>query len=210
MRGLLWKDLCLLGKRKLSLLLPLLLLPLLSGQGSAFFVCFCCIFGVILGVGTISYDEFDNGFPFLLCLPVTRKDYVREKFLFCLLCALCFWLLGNVLALIAGLAAGSVLSLSDLGLSLLLLPIVGVFVAIQLPLQLKYGPEKSRLVMCFIVGFSIGLFLIVDRWLGGSGTGASGLAPNPTALAAVMLLIAAAALTLSYRCSLRILNRKSF
>ena len=35
----------------------------------------------IFAITTISYDEFDNGLAFLMTLPVTRKQYVAEKYL---------------------------------------------------------------------------------------------------------------------------------
>ena len=33
-------------------------------------------------MSSISYDEFDNGNAFLFSLPITRKDYVLEKYIF--------------------------------------------------------------------------------------------------------------------------------
>ena len=34
-------------------------------------------------VSTISYDEYDNGYPFLFTLPITRRQYVNEKYVVC-------------------------------------------------------------------------------------------------------------------------------
>ena len=36
----------------------------------------------ILAIGTISYDSNENGMAFLMCLPISRKDYVKEKFIY--------------------------------------------------------------------------------------------------------------------------------
>lgn len=44
------------------------------------------MFGAMIAVGTLSYDETDNGLAFLMTLPVDRKTYVREKYLFILIC----------------------------------------------------------------------------------------------------------------------------
>ncbi len=40
----------------------------------------------MFSISTLGYDEFDNGFRFLFTLPVSRKAYVREKYLFFILC----------------------------------------------------------------------------------------------------------------------------
>lgn len=44
------------------------------------------MFRAMIAVGTLSYDETDNGLAFLMTLPVDRKTYVREKYLFILIC----------------------------------------------------------------------------------------------------------------------------
>ena len=36
----------------------------------------------MFSVGTISYDEYDNGGAFLFSLPITRKVYVAEKYVY--------------------------------------------------------------------------------------------------------------------------------
>ena len=38
---------------------------------------------IVLLIGTLSCDEADNGLPFLFTLPIDRKLYIREKYLFC-------------------------------------------------------------------------------------------------------------------------------
>lgn len=37
---------------------------------------------IIVIVGTISYDEYDNGYRFLMTLPIDAKMYVLEKYIF--------------------------------------------------------------------------------------------------------------------------------
>ena len=41
------------------------------------------VFGTIFSVSTISFDEVDNGYSYIMTLPVTYKDYVYEKYMFC-------------------------------------------------------------------------------------------------------------------------------
>ena len=54
----------------------------LAGSGSvSFAIGYFTIVTAIFAITTISYDEFDYGLAFLMTLPVTRKQYVAEKYL---------------------------------------------------------------------------------------------------------------------------------
>lgn len=98
-------------------------------------------------LSTISYDEFDNGNAFLFSLPITRKQYAIEKYVF-------GFLLGFVSVVLA-IAVILVLDFANSDISLLevLLAagIVYIFVmlvqAVMLPLQLKFGSERGRIAI---------------------------------------------------------------
>lgn len=51
--------------------------------GSATFVVgyIILVFG-LFALNTISYDEMDNGYAFLFTLPISRADYVKEKYVY--------------------------------------------------------------------------------------------------------------------------------
>lgn len=55
-----------------------------SMDGGSFFTAYMMFVGIGLSAGTISYDTSDHGMQFLLTLPVTRREYVKEKYLFCI------------------------------------------------------------------------------------------------------------------------------
>ena len=88
MKGLLTKDFRILAgqKRYFTIIILIALIFLCSGQPAQIIVGYCTMFGMLFTVNTISYDEFDHGYLFLFTLPVTRKDYVLEKYVFMLLC----------------------------------------------------------------------------------------------------------------------------
>ena len=96
-------------------------------------------------VNTISYDEFDHGYLFLFTLPVTRKDYVLEKYVFMLLCGGGFWAVSAAAGFVADYIRGDVVSLLEwlMPMFLILLEMT-IFLAVMLPVSLKYGMEKSR------------------------------------------------------------------
>ncbi len=74
MLGLIEKDLRLTLTRTQTLLL-FFIMTLVMGItiGGSFLISYPAIIAVITAVGTISYDEFDNGFAFLMTLPFDRK-----------------------------------------------------------------------------------------------------------------------------------------
>ena len=84
MKGLLIKDLRLMKNMGNSLAIILLVAVGMSFYISdmSFIVIYMAIIGTSFTSSTISYDEFDNGNAFLFSLPVSRKDYVLEKYLF--------------------------------------------------------------------------------------------------------------------------------
>ena len=95
MKGLLTKDFRILAgqKRYFTIIILIALIFLCSGQPAQIIVGYCTMFGMLFTVNTISYDEFDHGYLFLFTLPVTRKDYVLEKYVFMLLVRR--WFLGS-------------------------------------------------------------------------------------------------------------------
>ena len=88
MLGLIEKDLRLTLARKQTLII-FFIMALVMGlsMNGSFIIGYLTMLATIIAVGTISYDEFDNGFAFLMTLPFDRRTYVREKYLFSLIMA---------------------------------------------------------------------------------------------------------------------------
>ena len=103
MFGLIEKDLRLTFARKQTLLI-FFIMALVMGisMDGSFIVGYLTMLAAVISIGTISYDEYDNGFAFLMTLPFGRKTYVREKYLFCLkillIVSLCVVITNAVLA----------------------------------------------------------------------------------------------------------------
>ena len=84
MKGLFVKDIELMKQQKQFFILVVVMEVILNlaGSGSVSFATgYFTIVTAIFAITTISYDEFDNGLAFLMTLPVTRKQYVAEKYL---------------------------------------------------------------------------------------------------------------------------------
>ena len=85
MSGLLEKDICLLlkGHRNTMILFLMICVFLGLSQTDTFILGYFPFLMIVLLIGTLSCDEADNGLPFLFTLPIDRKLYIREKYLFC-------------------------------------------------------------------------------------------------------------------------------
>lgn len=82
MKGLLIKDLKLIKTRGLFILFVVaafVILQLGAGNGEMG-VGLTTLMLSMFSITSITYDEYENGMPFLFTLPITRKEYVREKY----------------------------------------------------------------------------------------------------------------------------------
>ena len=154
MAGLMEKDFRILLQRKQAFLVFLVIAVLLSvTQGGAGVVGYLPFISAMLAVSTISYDEFDNGYPFLFTLPITRKSYVAEKYIFCFLTVFCSWIFSVILYVAIDKLQGGATPVSEmLFVSILLLLIAIVLMDVMVAVQLKYGSERSRVVIIAIFG----------------------------------------------------------
>ena len=107
--------------------------------------------GVMMTLGTLGYDEFEGGYPYLFTLPVTRRTYVREKYVFCLLGAMAGAAFGTILcpAVSALKGEAGAMPFSDLIFTgvVTMCVIFIVMAGIMIPVRLKFGTEKSRIVL---------------------------------------------------------------
>lgn len=213
MRGLLQKDFCLLLQRS-KVLLVMLGVGFLMGfstEGTSFVIGYMTMLCAILAIGTISYDEFDNGYPFLLTLPITKKTYVYSKYVFCLLTNLVGWVISIVILMGCMIVKGSSVTPDAWLESLVFLPVVFLMIAIMLPLQLKFGAEKNRIVIALLGGgiFVIGYFgsrLMPE----GLQVPAFILEMQDSTMLLLLSVVSLAALVISYLCSLHVMEHKEY
>lgn len=154
MKGLLIKDFKLMKNMKNSLLIIAVIAVGMAGylKDLTFLIVYLALLGATFTTSTLSYDEFDNGYAFLFCLPVERKGYVAEKYGFGLIMSGGGWLMGSLLAAAGGVMRGTA-SVGDTAMaSLAMLPVPLILLAVLLPLHLKFGGEKGRLVMFCMAG----------------------------------------------------------
>ena len=207
MLGLMRKDLCLLLQRSraLAIMVGVGVIIGFSTDGG-FLMGYLTMISAILSIGTISYDEFDNGYPFLLTLPVTRRSYVTAKYLFCLLGVLAGWAAASVIFAGCCLVKGEGFRMEQLTEALAFLPVAGLMTAVMLPLQLKYGAEKSRLALAVLAGGVVALGYVGVKLFPGLPDSLSGV--SDAVFGAVFVCLCIAALAVSFCYSLGIMNQK--
>lgn len=217
MRGLIEKDLRLTLSRRQTLLIffGMALIMGLSMDGS-FLVGYLTMLGSIIAVGTISYDEFDNGFAFLMTLPFERKTYVAEKYLFSLFMDAAAWCAGVLIYCMGNLVRRSGTDLAgELPMLFSLVPVLFLSVSVFIPLLLRYGSEKSRVALFLVFGIMALAVFGARQVLSGREQMLEGfdrtLDSLPKALILLILTAVCGLLSfISYLCSVRIMEKKEF
>lgn len=219
-RGLLIKDLCLMREiRKLLLIILFVtVIFIFNGTSSTFLTGYIMIIIAFLVGMTISYDEMNNGLAFLMKLPVTRRQYVAEKFICGLLSLFLGFVYAMVVAVIQSMIGNSAPDLKESIMTAVLFAVIGVIVlSFSIAIDLKFGVEKGRVML--ILGFMVIFFLFYmgveflernfpekkEAFLQWFNTIFEGSKIYP-----VCAVICAVVLLLSFFASCRILEKKEF
>lgn len=166
MKGLLVKDFRLMKGQKnfLVLLFIMIAFVFISGMDASFFMGYLPFLLMIVAMSTITYDEFDNGMAFLMVLPISRKLYVQEKYLFGGVLGFTGLASAFVLFLISEINKGSSMTFTQYVLLFLcFLAFVILFLCLMIPIQLKFGSEKGRIVLFIIFFGIIGMVYLVSK-----------------------------------------------
>ncbi|HIS55376.1 MAG TPA: ABC-2 transporter permease [Candidatus Fimimorpha excrementavium] len=221
MKGLLIKDLKLMKNQKNFFLVILVVIAFLAAGSDdlSFPMGFTAFIGTLFTLSSISYDEFDNGNAFLFSLPITRKQYVLEKYGFGLLLGI-----GSLLTAVCLLSAVRLVKgelslvgrLSEIGFTVLaVLALNWGFLALMLPLQLKFGSEKGRVAILGVFGVAAVLGMLASKsaaFFRISVTAVwDGLSAMGVGMAGVLLLVLSfGILVCSMAVSMAIVKKKEF
>lgn len=161
MRALLIKDWKLLANQKQFFLITVFIVAmfLVTSDNPAFVVSYATIMYTVFTISTISYDDYHNGMAFLFTMPVSRKEYVAEKYCFGMLSAgITGFLVLSATMVISGIK-GNGMNLEDILITeMTAILIAVVFLSFTIPIQLKFGAEKGRVAMMAV---SIVFFILI-------------------------------------------------
>lgn len=219
-RGLLEKDFRLFFRQGGNLFLVLVFVALffiLTGKTAAAFIAMYIpsVLAIYSG-NTISYDENGHGYTYLFSLPVNKKIYVREKYIFSFIMTACGWCIGMICAGIMVLInPEEVFDLEMLAMELITFFVFQAIAGIMIAIRLRFEGEKGRIVLpiailiIFAVCYTIGSFMKANLELKESilhVIGEIGDFEIAISLIVLSLLVWFA----SYKYSMRVMKKKEF
>lgn len=220
MKGLLIKDFQLAKTQGKMLLIVALVIGVfmeIAGMSEGFVTGYITIIMSVFAATSISYDEYENCFSFLLVLPVSRKEYVNEKYVFSGILIFSAWLIGLTVGSVFRIIRGEpVLSAEWLAGCFSYITVAVVFLSLMLPLRLKFEGEKGRVVLPLTIA-AMGILIYGGVRLadlaGIDVTGSSIKILNQMGAAGIMamlVIIPVAVAVISWICSRHILEKKEF
>lgn len=218
MKGLLIKDLKLLKNQRLffAILVGIAVgIAVFQKDSASFIVGYLSFICTSFTLSTISYDEYDNGYAFLFTLPISRNEYVAEKYCFGMLIGGCSWLAGLILAAASDLIRHNMAPVDTFMAALLILSVVILFMAVMIPVQLKFGGERSRIVMLAVFGLLFLLGFLIVKIAGVFHIDLISILNHLPALSMGMVTVlgicaALLVLLISYKISAAIMKRREF
>lgn len=218
MKAMMIKDLNFLKGQKqfFGALLIMVILFAVVQNNPSFSISYVTIMFSILSLTTMSYDDYENGMCYLLTLPISRREYVKGKYLFGILSALC------------GLAGASLLVFVSMQLKGMSYPweewkavaiaciiLITATLAFTTPIQLKFGAEKSRMAIMGVYG--AGGLVVFALWklcealeIDLEEVMDSAFVENITTTVLGIVLSCSVILFLSYLISVRVLEKREF
>lgn len=214
MNGLLRKELLLLkssGKTYIFLILFYAVFSLFSN--STMFSALATLILLLLPLTSFSLDELARWDKFAAALPGGRQAVVKSKYqlLFLTLAgALILSVLVGVLVHFFGRDQST--TLPELVVTALICTVMGLLINCLLyPFLFKYGAQKARLYLALGIGIAMALIAVVIFLFRLNNAPLEMLQELPmAAIAAALIVLLAAAVTISYRISCRIYNNKEF
>lgn len=217
MKGLLIKDfkLMLMQKSFFIIIIVVACLISISSQDPIFMIGFITLILSLFTVSTISYDEFDNGYPFLLTLPFSRKTYVLEKYVYGLILGTGAWIVSVMICSLMLIVQGKPVTSDMLIGAFVILPMFLVIESLMIPVHLRFGGEKGRYALIACVGVLVVIGFVVMKIVEIFHIDVLPLilaidALGPVMFMMILLMIGFLIMLVSLKVSLSIMNKKEF
>lgn len=166
MKGLLIKDFKLLKGQKqfFASVLIVMTVFLMTSNNLSFVISYITVMMGMLTLTTISYDEHENGMGYLFTLPVSRKGYVREKYLFGIMTTLPVLAVVSAIAFLVSGIRHIDFTVEEWGGAIMgSMLIVTMMLSLLIPIELKFGAERSRIAMTLVFGGAFAVVYIVAK-----------------------------------------------
>ena len=219
-RGLLEKDFRLFFRQGSNLFLMLAFMALffiLTGKtGATFIAMYIPSVMAVYSGNTISYDENEHGYTYLFSLPINRKIYVREKYIFSFIMTVCGWGMGVICAgIMVLIKPGEFFDVEMLIMELITIFVFQAIAGIVIAIRLRFEGEKGRMVLpiailiIFAVCYTIGHFLETKLELKESISYMIGEIGD-FEIAILLIVLSLLVWFASYKYSMRVMKKKEF
>lgn len=191
-----------------------IVLALTQNDNYSFVIGYLGFMGMITGMMSVTMDDQSNGLTFLFSLPIDRRVYVREKYIFIVLMGVSFSIFATALCLLFRMFAEYKAPLDEiLATSLGTLFVMLLFVCFMLPLQLKFGAERARLASFIAIGLFFAAVIVaglVVNFADALPFIQAFLSMSPVALTGIGAAFLIVCLRISYGVSLCIILHREF
>lgn len=191
-----------------------IVLALTQNDNYIFVIGYLGFMGMITGMMSVTMDDQSNGLTFLFSLPIDRRVYVREKYIFIVLMGVSFSIFATALCLLFRMFAEYKAPLDEiLATSLGTLFVMLLFVCFMLPLQLKFGAERARLASFIAIGLFFAAVIVAELVVNFADALPfiqAFLSMSPVALTGIGAAFLIVCLRISYGVSLRIILHREF
>lgn len=167
-------------------------------------------------MSTISCDSYNNGEAYLFAMPIDRKEYVLEKYVYNFILTGMAVVFTGVLSLIVLSIQQREISVGYIAVSALTAFFAANMVnSLNIPLDLKFKSDKTRITSMVVWGAVVVLGLVFSFVCERLGVNMYRLIDRLfteylSTVAAVIAAMMVAALVISYLCSVRIMEKKEF
>lgn len=164
MKALLIKDMNLLKGQKqfFGALIAIMIMFTVIQNDPAFVITYITLMFSILTTTTMGYDDFENGMCYFLTLPISRRQYVTEKYIFGVLSSVCGVLGASVFTSASFLIRGINYPWDEWRAAVTVcILLIAAALSVTMPIQFKFGSEKSRMAIFGVFGAGcLGVFAI--------------------------------------------------
>lgn len=191
-----------------------IVLALTQNDNYIFVIGYLGFMGMITGMMSVTMDDQSNGLTFLFSLPIDRRVYVREKYIFIVLMGVSFSIFATALCLLFRMFAEYKAPLDEILYTAIgTLFVMLLFICFMLPLQLKFGAERARLASFIAIGLFFAAVIVaglVVNFADPLPFIQAFLSLSPVALTGIAVAFLIVCLRISYSASLRVMLRREF
>ena len=132
-----------------------------TSAGPSFLISYISVLAATMAWNNIGNDDLNNSMAYIFTLPLSRKDYVKEKYLLGTGMILFMWGFAVLVACGVNISGYRTISWEELALSAAAGLSLALFIIIvQFPIQMKYGSNAGKMALFAIVFGAMGIYWI--------------------------------------------------